>query len=160
MLQVATDDHDVLQLTSVLVPAMLVGTYLNLLVSNITSGVFGGQGKPVIATILSFGLELPLSIGGVAIYILLCHGNLLGVYWWQAISGGLELVIVLYLLVRSNWTQCAQEAQDRQEASRQDEVAPTEPSSSAPASLHEPLWSENDGEDEEGADEQQPEEEA
>lgn len=121
LLDVATDDENVLHLASVLVPAMLVGTYLNMLVSNITSGVFGGQGKPFIATMLSFGLELPLSIGGVAIYILYMHGNLLGVYWWQAISGGFEAVIVLAILWRSNWTKCAEEAQRRQEVSRQDD---------------------------------------
>ena len=40
---------------------MLIGTYLNILVSNITSGVFSGMGRPMIATILSFGLELPLT---------------------------------------------------------------------------------------------------
>jgi hypothetical protein len=99
-----------------LVPAMLVGTYLNLLVSNGTSGIFSGQGRPLIATVLSFGLELPLSIGGVAIYILYFHGNLIGVYWWGAIAAGIEIVIVLYLIVASDWAKCANEARDRQEA--------------------------------------------
>jgi MATE family multidrug resistance protein len=99
-----------------LVPAMLVGAYLNLMVSNITSGVFGGMGKPFLATLLSFGLELPLSIGGVAVYILVFHGNLLGVYWWQAISGGIEIIIVFAILLRANWNQCAVEAKLRQEA--------------------------------------------
>lgn len=77
--------------------------------------MFGGLGKPLIATILSFGLELPLSIGGVAVYILLMHGNLLGVYWWQAISGGIEAIIVFVLISRVNWHQCSVEAQQRQE---------------------------------------------
>jgi hypothetical protein len=95
---------------------MLVGTYLNLLVSNGTSGIFSGQGRPLIATVLSFGLELPLSIGGVAAYILYFHGDLIGVYWWGAIAAGIEIVIVLYLIVRSDWAKCADEARDRQEA--------------------------------------------
>lgn len=116
ILSVATDDEDVLRLGALLVPAMLVGTYLNLMVSNITSGVFGGQGRPFIATLLSFGLELPLSIGGVAVYILVFHGNLLGVYWWQAISGGIEIVIVFVIMLQTNWDQCAHEAKVRQEA--------------------------------------------
>lgn len=120
LLDVATDDAGVLKLASILVPAMLVGTYLNLLVGNITSGVFGGQGKPFIATLLSFGFELPLSIGGVAVYILVLKGTLVGVYWWQAISGGIEVVIVFFILIRSNWIQCAEEAQRRQEAGRND----------------------------------------
>jgi len=118
ILEFATDDQDVLSMAATLVPAMLVGNYLNLLVSNITSGVFSGQGRPLIATILSFGLELPMSIGGVAIYILVFHGHLLGVYWWGAISGAIEAWIVVYLLFQSNWNQCATEAQQRQEAAR------------------------------------------
>ena len=116
ILTVATDDHDVLHMAATLVPAMLVGTYLNLIVGNITSGVFSGMGRPFIATLLSFGLELPMSIGGVAIYILVMHGNLIGVYWWQAISGGLEAIIVIVIMVRSNWDVCVQEALQRQEA--------------------------------------------
>ncbi|KAG7349181.1 MATE efflux family protein [Nitzschia inconspicua] len=118
VINIATDDEGVVALAETLVPAMLVGTYLNLLVSNGTSGVFSGQGRPLIATILSFGLELPLSIGGVAIYILVFHGDLLGVYWFNAISGAVEAAIVLYLIMSSNWTKCADEARERQEASR------------------------------------------
>lgn len=97
---------------------MLVGTYLNLLVSNGTSGIFSGQGRPLVATVLSFGLELPLSIGGVAIYILCFRGNLVGVYWWGAIAAGIEIVVVLYLVVTSDWAKCADEARERQETSR------------------------------------------
>ena len=79
------------------------------------------MGRPIIATILSFGLELPLSIGGVAIYILVMHGNLLGVYWLNAIIGAFEVAIVLFLLFRSNWDYWAQEAQRRQEAGTSDD---------------------------------------
>lgn len=117
ILDVATDDEGVLGLAAILVPAMLVGTYVNLLVGNITSGVFSGMGRPLIATILSFGLELPLSIGGVAIYILYYHGDLLGVYWWQAIAGGIEVVIVMVIFLCSNWDKCVDDARRRQEAS-------------------------------------------
>jgi MATE family multidrug resistance protein len=116
ILKVATDDYDVLSLSIKLIPAMLVGTYLNLLVSNITSGVFSGMGRPIIATILSFGFELPMSIGGVAVYILYFHGDLLGVYWWGAISGAIEVAVVLGLLFASDWDHWALEAQRRQEA--------------------------------------------
>jgi hypothetical protein len=107
---------DVLSLSVILIPAMLIGTYLNLLVGNITSGVFSGMGRPILATILSFGFELPMSIGGVAIYILVFHGNLLGVYWWTAISGLIEVIVVTILLFRSDWQHWALEAQRRQEA--------------------------------------------
>jgi len=116
ILKFATNDPEVLSIAGKLIPALLVGTYLNLIVSNITSGVFSGMGRPIIATILSFGLELPMSIGGVAVYILVMHGNLLGVYWWGAISGGLEVIIVMFLLLRSDWAYWAEQAQLRQEA--------------------------------------------
>ena len=79
------------------------------------------MGRPIIATILSFGLELPLSIGGVAIYIIVMHGNLLGVYWLNAIIVAFEVAIVLFLLFRSNWDYWAQEAQRRQEAGTSDD---------------------------------------
>jgi len=116
ILDVATDDDAVLSLAATLVPAMLAGTFVNLLVGNITSGVFSGMGRPIIATILSFGLELPLSIGGVAVYILYYHGNLLGVYWWQAFAGGIEVVIVMIIFLCSNWDKCVDDARMRQEA--------------------------------------------
>merc|ERR1712157_78254 len=98
ILNIATNDTDVLGIARKVVPAMLIGTYLNLQVGNITSGVFSGMGRPIIATILSFGLELPLSIGGVAVYIICLRGNFLGVYWWQAISGVIEVVVIFILL--------------------------------------------------------------
>ena len=117
ILEIATDDADIIHLGSVLVPAVLIGTYLNILVGNITSGIFGGMGRPIIATILSFGLELPLSIGGTALMILYFKTNLLGVYWFQAISGGFEALILFGILGMSNWDQCADEARARQETS-------------------------------------------
>ena len=116
VLGIATNDANLLELGAKLVPAMLVGSYLSLMVGNITQGVFGGMGRPMIATMLSFGLELPLSIGGVALYILVFHGDILGVYWWQAIAGAIELVIVAVILFRSDWSHCAAEAQRRNEA--------------------------------------------
>ena len=117
VLDIATDDSDVLSLGAVLVPAILLGTYLNLIVGNITSGVFGGMGRPLISTILSFGLELPLSIGGVALLILHFNANLLAVTWFQAISGGFEAVLVIGIMLATDWNKCADEARARQESS-------------------------------------------
>ena len=116
ILRIATDDEDVLSIGRKLITAMLIGNYVNCLVNNITSGVFSGMGRPILATILSFGLELPMSIGGVAILILVMHGDLLDVYWWTVISGGVEAVIVFGLLFRSDWNHWADEARRRQEA--------------------------------------------
>ncbi|KAL7568443.1 hypothetical protein ACA910_012156 [Epithemia clementina (nom. ined.)] len=116
VLKIATNDKHVLALSNTLIPAMLAGTYLNMLVGNITSGVFSGMGRPFISTLLSFGLELPMSIGGVALYILYFHGNLLGVYWLEAICGGFEAIIVLTIMHCSNWEKCVEETRARQEA--------------------------------------------
>lgn len=116
ILMVSTDDPDVLDLAAAAVPAMLVANYISLLVGNITSGVFTGMGRPFIAGILSFGLELPLSIGGLAVYILHYHGDLLGAYWWQAIVGAIELVIVMFIFLCSDWKKCAIDTRMRQEA--------------------------------------------
>ena len=120
IMRVATNDAAVVEMASTLVVAMLVGTWLNLVVSIITAGVFGGMGRPLLATVMSLGIELPLTVGGVAVYVLWCHGNLLGVYWWQAIAGGIEAVIVLAILMLSNWERCAAETQHRQEAPPQE----------------------------------------
>lgn len=133
VMHVATSDDNVIELSALLVPAMLVGTYLNLLVSNITSGVFSGMGRPIIATILSFGFELPMSIGGVAIYILLMHGNLQGVYWWNAISGGLEVIVVLGIMLYSDWKYWADQAQLRQEAARNNNTEEEQNDAEAPS---------------------------
>merc|ERR1712157_128559 len=81
ILNIATNDTDVLGIARKVVPAMLIGTYLNLQVGNITSGVFSGMGRPIIATILSFGFELPMSIGGVAVFIILAVSD--WDYWTQ-----------------------------------------------------------------------------
>jgi len=141
VLEIATDDADVLTLGSVLVPATLIGTYLNLVVGNITSGVFGGMGRPLISTILSFGLELPLSIGGVALLILHFNANLLAVTWFQAISGGLEAVLVLGIMFMSDWTKCADEARARQEstpaAADDDDVGGTGPDGTDEVNVYE-----------------------
>jgi multidrug resistance protein, MATE family len=126
IIDVATDDDDVKNLSATLIPAMLVGSYLNLLVGTITSGVFSGMSRPLISTLLSFGFELPMSIGGVAVYILWYHGHLLGVYWWQVISGVIEVAVVLLILVSSNWDECANDAKRRQESSDTDTESDSE----------------------------------
>lgn len=126
ILKIATDDIDVIRLGIPLIPAMLIGTFFNLIVSNITSGVFSGMGRPIIATILSFGFELPMSVGVVALYILKFHGTLKGFYWIGAITSIIEAIVVMVIFKISNWQKYADEARARQEAS----TASSPPSSS------------------------------
>lgn len=120
VLDIVTDDEDVVQAGIPLIVPMLITTYFSLIVSNVTSGVFSGMGRPVVATILSFGFELPASIGVVAWYILKCHGTLLGVYWLGAITAAVEAVVVMIVFGLSNWDKYACKAQERQEACRRD----------------------------------------
>lgn len=119
VLEIATNDEPLIEASMKLIPAMLVGTYLSLIVGNITSGVFSGMGRPMLATILSFGFELPLSIIGVAVYILKFRGTLLGVYWLQAGLSFLEAVVVALILGSLDWNKCAEEAQRRQESNEE-----------------------------------------
>jgi Na+-driven multidrug efflux pump len=83
ILDIAANDENVLALGTTLIPAMLVGTYLSLLVSNITGGVFGGMGRPILATLLSFRLKLPL-LSGVWLFTL-CGWVM--AHWWVYIGG-------------------------------------------------------------------------
>jgi hypothetical protein len=95
---------------------MILGTYLKLLVSCGTTGVLLGQGRPLTVAVLSMAFELPLSIGGVAAYVLLLNGTLLGVYWWGAIAAGIECFIVVAVLAASDWPKYVEFISKRQEA--------------------------------------------
>ena len=54
---------------AMLVAAAFVSAGLQQLVGIGTSGVLSGQGRTFVTTLLSFGFELPTSIGGVAILV-------------------------------------------------------------------------------------------
>jgi len=116
ILKVATNDLDILNLCATLLPAAVIYYYCDLVVDNATSGVLSGMGRPLIATRLSFFYELPMQIGGLAIYIFVLDGTLLGIFWMLVTLTAIESVIVLIILARSNWNQCAEEARTRQEA--------------------------------------------
>ena len=117
IIQIATDDENIITVATSAVPALLISTYLNLLVTTITSGIFSGMGRPIIATILSFGFELPTSIGGLAIYILIIgNATLLGIYYYNTIASFIELLVVATILYYySDWDYYANETRRRQE---------------------------------------------
>jgi MATE family multidrug resistance protein len=58
-----TSDSTVIPVAAELVAAAFVAAGLSQLVSIGTSGVLSGQGRTVVTTLLSFGFELPASIG-------------------------------------------------------------------------------------------------
>merc|ERR1712187_367999 len=62
------------------------------------------------------GIELPLSIGSVAILVMVFHTGLVLVYWAQAAVSCFEAVICMVIFLRSDWDGYAREARERQEA--------------------------------------------
>tara|TARA_B100000795_G_scaffold224699_1_gene180193 strand:- start:323 stop:790 length:468 start_codon:yes stop_codon:yes gene_type:complete len=61
-----TSDSAVIPVAAELVAAAFIAAGLSQLVSIGTSGVLSGQGRTLVTTLLSFGFELPASIGGTA----------------------------------------------------------------------------------------------
>lgn len=79
-----------------------------------TGGVFSGQGRQLLVTVLSFFVDIPLSIGGVAVVILYFHADLLDVYLYGMAAALLELAIAYGFIFASDWAKYAREAQERQ----------------------------------------------
>eukprot|EP00928_Gymnodinium_smaydae_P026445 TRINITY_DN2076_c0_g1_i2.p1 TRINITY_DN2076_c0_g1~~TRINITY_DN2076_c0_g1_i2.p1 ORF type:complete len:531 (-),score=83.51 TRINITY_DN2076_c0_g1_i2:314-1738(-) len=115
-MSVMTSDTDVQNLGALLLPAVLLDTFAGLIVECNTGGIFTSQGRTKLATFLSMGVELPLSIGCVAVLVLVLHQNLVVVYWVQALVMCFEMFIVMIIFFRSDWKQYARDAQRRQEA--------------------------------------------
>jgi MATE family multidrug resistance protein len=101
--------------------ALIAGIYVQVGTSVITS-----QGRPILTTILSFCIEMPMTIGvvGFVVFVGLPHvvngkfvfeqGDIYDVYWVQFFSTAIQFVILFWLLSRSDWRKYAHEAQVRQ----------------------------------------------
>ena len=124
-----TDDPDVRPVAATLIAASFVQAGLSQLVGIGTSGVLGGQGRTLMITILSFCFELPASIGGIVIMVVVLKwrmpDGLLRITWVNAGLALLELVIVGAIVLCGNWARYAKEARERQEAAQAE--ATTEP---------------------------------
>lgn len=84
-----------------------------------TGGVLTSQGRPRLVALLSFGFELPFSLGSIAVLVLYFKvRSLVLVYWVQAGVTCLEAVVVWAIVYRSDWHKHSEEAQERQEASQ------------------------------------------
>lgn len=81
-----------------------------------TGGVFSGQGRQLLVTVLSFFVDIPLSIGGVAVVVLYFRADLLDVYLYGVAAALLELAIAYGFIFASDWTRYAREARERQNA--------------------------------------------
>ena len=80
-----TDDPQTQPVASEMIGAQLVSSGVSVLVNILTQGVLSGQGRTVVTTIMSFGVELPLTIGGTAclVYVAKVRGasGLLWILW-------------------------------------------------------------------------------
>lgn len=120
IVDIATNDGDVLHLAARCIPAVVASAYMNLIVTACTMGVFSAQGRTWLQMVLSFGIEIPCSIGLVAYYVLFWRGakSLLGVYVVQTGVGAFEALVVLAILVfASDWPKLSKDAIARQRPS-------------------------------------------
>ena len=112
-----TSDTTVVRDGARVLPAALVATLLGVLNSLCTGGVFSGQGRQSLVAALSFCLDIPLSIGGVAALVLLVKGaRLLDVYWYQTAAALVELLVAYAFVFASDWKKYANDALARQAA--------------------------------------------
>lgn len=135
-----TIDPAVQDLGAKLIPAILLNTFASLIVQCNTGGVFTSQGRTKLATFLSMGVTLPLSVGSVALLVLVLHANLIQVYWAQALVSCLEMAICMIVFLRSDWFRFARDASERQEVKNRQSPALHSPGLlQSPAALTGPL---------------------
>jgi len=120
VLAICTNDSHVEDTGATLMAPQLLAILGTTLVGICTIGVFSGQGRTLLNAALSFCFEMPASIGGVALLVLVLKATLVEVYWYTAASAGFELLLCLLIVQRSNWALYAEQAQQRQ---AQDEQA-------------------------------------
>ena len=105
-----------------LVAAAFVGAGLAQLVSILTGGVLSGQGRTLVTTLLSFGFELPVTIGSTAIMVFVVKlrgaSGILWILWLGCAISLVELLVVGLIIACSNWQRYADEARQRNEAAQ------------------------------------------
>ena len=112
-----TSDRKVVLDAARVLPAALAATALGVLNSLCTGGVFSGQGRQALVATLSFFVDIPLSVGGVAVVVLAFKkSTLLNVYEYQAGAALLELIIAYAFVGASDWKKHARDAIDRNRA--------------------------------------------
>lgn len=111
---VVTNDKEVKDAAVSILPAILVNVMGAIVVQVGTGGILTSQGRTKLVTLLSMGIELPLSLGSTALLVLVFSATLNTVYWVQAIVTLFEAAIVVIILQGSDWQRYAQEAVRRQ----------------------------------------------
>lgn len=121
-----TSDPSVQKAAVAIMPAQVVNMIASCVVGTGTSGILTSQGRTKAVACLSFGFELPFSIGSVALLVLVFKADLVTVFWGQAAVSAFEMVVVLAILQRSDWALYAREAQERQGAVAPEDTGPEE----------------------------------
>ena len=129
--ELVTSDAEVIPVASLLVAAAFVAAGMSQLVGIGTSGVLSGQGRTFVTTLLSFGFELPTSIGGTAllVYVVKLRGEsgLLAITWAGGGFSLVEVLVVGLIILCGDWRRYAADAKARQEVDRQPEGEPGAP---------------------------------
>merc|ERR1712070_88265 len=120
---VMTNDPAVQGYTEQLLGPVLLQTFAAMIVQCNVGGVFTSQGQTKLATMLSMGVELPMTLGIVAVLVFVVHTTVVPLYWGQACVFWLEMFICLAIWKGSDWPRYADEAKTRQEANASSPVA-------------------------------------
>jgi Na+-driven multidrug efflux pump len=130
LLHIVTDKEPVIDTAAGLrwavAGALVAGIYVQVGTSVVTS-----QGRPILTTLLSFCIEMPMTIGVVGFVVFVglpsfVHGHLefikgsiYDIYWVQFLSTAVQFGILFVILSRSNWRKFAHETQVRQQGAGQ-----------------------------------------
>merc|ERR1711967_201496 len=120
---VMTNDPEVQGYTEQLLGPVLLQTFAAMIVQCNVGGVFTSQGQTKLATMLSMGVELPMTLGIVAVLVFVVHTTVVPLYWGQASVFWLEMFICLAIWKGSDWPRHADEAKARQEMNNASPVA-------------------------------------
>merc|ERR1711967_48761 len=120
---VMTNDPEVQRFTEQLLGPVLLQTFAAMIVQCNVGGVFTSQGRTRLATLLSMGVELPMTLGIVAFLVFYVHTTVVPLYWGQASVFWLEMFICIAIWSGSDWARYADEAKARQEVNNASPVA-------------------------------------
>lgn len=130
---IMTNDPEIQASAQQLLTPVLLQTFAAMIVQCNVGGCFTSQGRTKLATMLSMGVELPMTLGIVAFLVFVVHTTIVPLYYGQAFVFWLEMLICLVIWKNSDWPLYGAEAQKRQEvgAASPSMQKPSEPITSA-----------------------------
>jgi len=109
-----TRAEDVREVAVRIVPPLLVAQMFGLIVQVCTGGIFAAQGRTRFATYMSLFFEMPVTLGPVIVLALYFKTDVQYVYWCQAITNFFEMLVVIFIVHKSDWERFSREARERQ----------------------------------------------